>query len=177
MPSHDEGSTDGLDVSEFDLATLAHSSPLQQLKESDTPQHTKRAMDPDYSDSDEEDIGGIHFQSSHFNGDSSDEEEKAFAQGLTFSEVSQSVQNPSSVRKTSDSAPVGTGVTLTSSVMHIVSKNISNLGAMGQSLLSTVISSGTKQQELNKRAARRRDERASSDDSEDFEMISQDDLS
>ncbi|XP_021917955.1 reticulophagy regulator 2-like, partial [Zootermopsis nevadensis] len=99
MPSHDEGSTDGLDVSEFDLATVAHSSPVQQLKESDTPQRTKRAVDPDFSDSDEEDIAGIHFQSSHFNGESSDEEEKAFTQGLTFSEVGQSRQNPSSVRK------------------------------------------------------------------------------
>lgn len=177
MPSHDEGSTDGLDVSEFDLATVAQLSPLQQLKESDTAQHTKRALDPDFSDSDEEDIAGIHFQSSHFNGESSDEEEKAFTQGLTFSEVSQSAQNPSSVMKTSESTPAGTGETITSSVMHLVSKNISNLGAMGQSLLSTVISSGTKQQESKKRAAQRQDERVSSDDSEDFEMISQDDLS
>lgn len=176
MPSHDEGSTDGLDVSEFDLATVAHSSPVQQLKESDTPQRTKRAVDPDFSDSDEEDIAGIHFQSSHFNGESSDEEEKAFTQGLTFSEVGQSRQNPSSVRKISESAPAGSGETLTSSVMHIVTKNISNLGAMGQTLLSTVISSGTKQQESRGRAGRQ-DERVSSDDSEDFEMISQDDLS
>jgi hypothetical protein len=154
---------------------VAHSSPLQQLKESDTSQHTKRALDPDFSDSDEEDIAGIHFQSSHFNGESSDEEEKAFTQGLTFSEVRQSAQNPPTVRKTIEPASAGTGETVTS-VMHLVSKNISNLGAMGQSLLSTVISTGTKQ-ELKKQATRRRDERASSDDSEDFEMISQDDLS
>jgi hypothetical protein len=178
MPSHDEGSTDGLDVSEFDLATSAQSPPQQQ-KKYDNPQYIKQTLDPDFSDSDEEDIAGIHFQSSHFNGDSSDEEEeKAFTQGLTFSEVSQLAQNPSSLRKTSESAPGGIGEILSSSVMHIVSKNISNLGSMGQSLLSTVISSGTEQQEPKKQAVWQQDERASSDDSEeDFEMISRDDLS
>ena len=158
MPSHDEGSTDGLDVSEFDLAASAQPS---QKSES---QYTKRALDPDLSDTDDEDIAGIHFQSSHFNGDSSEEDEKAFTQGLTFSEVGQSTS------KTKEPAPPpqGIGEMLTTSVMQAVSKNISNLGAMGQSLLSTVISSGTKKKE----------ERTSSEDSEeDFEMISQDDLS
>lgn len=159
MPSHDEGSTDGLDVSEFDLAASAQSPP--QKSES---QYTKRTLDPDLSDTDDEDIAGIHFQSSHFNGDSSEDDEKAFTQGLTFSEVGQT----SAKTKESEAAPQGIGEMLTASVMQAVSKNISNLGAMGQSLLSTVISSGTKKQE----------ERTSSEDSEeDFEMISQDELS
>ena len=158
MPSHDEGSTDGLDVSEFDLAASAQ-SPSQKPD----PQYNKQALDPDLSDTDDEDLAGIHFQSSHFNGDSSDEDEKAFTQGLTFSEVGQS-----SKTKALASAPQGIGEMLTASVMQAVSKNISNLGAMGQSLLSTVISTGTKKPE----------ERTSSEDSEeDFEMISQDDLS
>ncbi|KAJ9575732.1 hypothetical protein L9F63_007378 [Diploptera punctata] len=159
MPSHDEGSTDGLDVSEFDLATSAQ-SPTQKSE----PQYSKKALDPDISDTDDEDIAGIHFQSSHFNGDSSDEDEKAFTQGLTFSEVGQS----SSKTKEPVASPQGIGEMLTASVVQAVSKNISNLGAMGHSLLSTVISSGTKKQE----------ERTSSEDSEeDFEMISQDELS
>jgi hypothetical protein len=49
---------------------------------------------------------------------------------------------------------------------------------MGQSLLSTVIGSETKQKAQREPAVQQRDERTSSDDSEeDFEMISQDDLS
>jgi hypothetical protein len=169
MPSHDEGSTDGLDVSEFELTT-AQSQPQKMYG---SPQHIKHHFDPDVSESDEEDIAGIHFQSSHFNGDSSDEEEEGFAQGLKFSGVSPSSQNPLSVRKTSEAAPADMGEIVTSSVMNAVSKNISNLGAMGQSLLSTVISSATKQREQRKQV-----EQSSSDDSEeDFEMISQDDLS
>jgi hypothetical protein len=178
MPSHDEGSTDDLDVSEFDLATSAQSPPPQPQKIYESPQHIKRTLDPDFSESDEEDIAGIHFQSSHFNGDSSDEEDKAFTQGLTFSDVSHSSQNPSSVRKASVSAPADIGEMLTSSVMHVVSKNISNLGAMGQSLLSAVIGSEAKQGERRKQAVQQQDERTSSDDSEEeFEMVSQDDLS
>ncbi|XP_069683525.1 reticulophagy regulator 3-like [Periplaneta americana] len=182
MPSHDEGSTDGLDVSEFDLAssTPSTSAPSQQQKKSESQQHSVHSrLDPDLSDTDDEDIAGINFQSSHFNGDSSDEDEKAFTQGLTFSEVGQSTQSPASVAKAREHpAPSGIGEMLTSSVMYAVSKNISSLGAMGQSLLSTVISSGTKQPEPKKQALRRRDERSSSDESEeDFEMISQDDLS
>lgn len=177
MPSHDEGSTDGLDVSEFDLAASPHSPPHQQ-KKSDTLQQPKQALDPDFSESDEEDTAGIRFESSHFNGDSSDEEEKAFTQGLTFSEVTQLPQNQSSVKDTSQLAPTGFGGMLTSSVMHAVSKTIPTLGVMGQSLLSTVVSSGTKQQELKKQAVCQRHERMYSDDSEDdFEMVSQDDLS
>lgn len=178
MPSHDEGSTDGLDVSEFDLATSAQSPIPQPQKRCESPQHIKQTLGPDSSESDEEDIAGIHFQSSHFNGDSSDEEDKAFTQGLTFSDISHSSQNPSSVRKTSESAPADIGEMLTSSVMHVVSKNISNLGAMGQSLLSTVIGSGANQREQRKPAVQQKDEQTSSDDSEeDFEMVSQDDLS
>jgi hypothetical protein len=177
MPSHDDGSTDGLDVSEFDLAASPHSPPQQQ-KKSDTVQCTKQTLDPDFSDSDEEDTAGIHFQSSHFNGDSSDEEEKAFTQGLTFSEVGQLPQNPSSLKETSELAPTGFGEMLTSSVMHAVSKTIPNLGVMGQSLLSTVVTSGLKQQDSKKQAASQRYEHTYSDDSEDdFEMVSQDDLS
>jgi hypothetical protein len=171
MPSHDEESTDGLDVSEFDLATSAQSP--QKMYEN--PQHIKCHFDPEFSESDEEDIAGIHFQSSHFNGDSSEEEEKAFTQGLKFSDVSKSSKNP---RKTSESASADIGKMLTSSVMHVVSKNVSSLGAMGQSLLSTVIGSGTKQEKQRQRAVHQQDEQTSSDDSEeDFEMISQDDLS
>lgn len=177
IPSHDEGSTDGLDVNEFDLASSPHSPPQQQ-KKSDSQQHTKQILDPDFSESDEEDTAGIHFQSSHFNGDSSDEEEKAFTQGLTFSEVSQLPQNQSSVKETSQLAQTGFGGMLTSSVMHAVSKTIPSLGVMGQSLLSTVVTSGTKEQELKKEAVCRRYERTYSDDSEDdFELVSKDDLS
>ncbi|PNF14416.1 hypothetical protein B7P43_G01722 [Cryptotermes secundus] len=178
MPSHDEGSTDGLDVSEFDLATSAQPPLPQPPKICESPQHIKQTLGPDFSESDEEDIAGIHFQSSHFNGDSSDEEDKAFTQGLMFSDISHSSQNPSSVRKTSESAPADVGEMLTSSVMHVVSKNISNLGAMGQSLLSTVIGSGAKQRERRKLEVQQLNEQTSSDDSEeDFEMVSQDDLS
>lgn len=177
MPSHDEGSTDGLDVSEFDLAASPHSPPQQQ-KKSDTPQHSKQTLDPDFSDSDEEDTAGIHFQSSHFNGDSSDEEEKPFTQGLTFSEVSHLPQTQSSVKETSHLAQTGFGGMLTSSVMHAVSKTIPTLGAMGQSLLSTVVNSETQQQEPKKQAVCQQYERMYSDDSEDdFEMVSKDDLS
>jgi hypothetical protein len=169
MLSHDDGSTDGFDVSEFDLST-AQSQPWKMYEGR---QHIKHNFDPEVSESDDESIEGIHFQSSHFNGDSSDEELEAFTQGLMFSGVSHSSQNPFSVRKTSESAPADVGEMLTSSVMNAVSRNISNLGAMGQSLLSTVISSATKQKEQLKQV-----EQASSDDSEeDFEMISQDDLS
>lgn len=174
MPSHDEGSTDGLDVNEFDLA----SSPPQQQKKSDPAQHTKQTLDPDFSESDEEDTAGIHFQSSHFNGDSSDEEEKAFTQGLTFSEVSHLPRNQSSVKETSELAQTGFGGMLASSVMHAVSKTIPTLGVMSQSLLSTVVTSGTKEQELKKQAVCQQYERLYSDDSEDdFEFVSKDDLS
>jgi len=177
MPSHDEESTDGLDVNEFDLASSPHSPPQQQ-KKSDPQQHTKQILDPDFSESDEEDTAGIHFQSSHFNGDSSDEEEKAFTQGLTFSEVSQLPQNQSSVKETSQLAQTGFGGMLTSSVMHAVSKTIPTLGVMSQSLLSAVVTSGTKEQELKKEAVCQRYERMYSDDSEDdFELVSKDDLS
>ncbi|PSN34507.1 hypothetical protein C0J52_13397 [Blattella germanica] len=166
MPSHDEGSTDGLDVSEFDLAASAQSpEPPQSLPKTEKKPDTRRALDPDFSDTDDEDVAGIHFQSSHFNGDSSDEDEQAFTQGLTFSEVGQQHPPPKTKK---DSAPQGIGEMLTSSVMQAVSKNISSLGAMGQTLFSTVTRSGTPKKE----------ERMSSEDSEeDFEMVSRDDLS
>jgi len=62
--------------------------------------------------------------------------------------------------------------------MHAVSKTIPTLGVMGQSLLSTVVTSGTKEQELKKQAVCQQYERMYSDDSEDdFELVSKDDLS
>ncbi|XP_068082467.1 reticulophagy regulator 3 [Anabrus simplex] len=166
--AQEEGSTDGLDISEFDLSAppSVHST---NNHESNYNERTR--LDPDSSDTDDDgNVGSeeqIRFQSLHFNRDSSEEEELAFAHGLAFTENS---SVPTQTVPTATTA--GLTEMLTSTAVQAVSKNIANLGAMGQSLLSTVLSGGSHLtiQEPN------RDE-SSSGESEDFEMISQEDLS
>lgn len=148
MPSHDEGSMDGLDVSDFDL-----SAPPSQHGSNNTDEKLERVSND--SDTEEEVVGEINFQSSHFNGDSSEEDEKLFTQGLSFPEPS-------------DQASPG----LASTVVQAVAKNISSLGIMGQSLLANVISANTVPQTI-----RRESSPTNSEESDDFEMISQDDVS
>lgn len=148
MPSHDDGSTDGLDVSDFDISAPPSQYGNHNLDE-------KQGQVLDESDTDEEVVGEINFQSSHFNGDSSEEEEKLFAQGLSFPEPSEQVS-----------------AGLASTVVQAVAKNITSLGVMGQSLLANVISTGAAPQ-----SNRREPSPTTSEESDDFEMITQDDLS
>ncbi|XP_049777387.1 reticulophagy regulator 3-like [Schistocerca cancellata] len=180
MPSHEEGSTDGLDISDFDL-----SAPPSQHGTNDGDLRTKQELEIEHSDTDEDDIGEIHFQSSHFNGDSSEEEEKDFVQGLSFdaAEADKTAGHPSK-------ATVSGGLSdiLTSTAVQAVARNIADITAMGQSLISTVIGTGaasvqeasaqTPRQQSNVSSVKPSDQcSSSSSDSDDFEMISQDDLS
>ncbi|XP_063232680.1 reticulophagy regulator 3-like [Bacillus rossius redtenbacheri] len=154
MPSHDDGSVDGLDESEFDLPAPGPAETLGRAE---------RRLDPEASDSDEDDVAEIQFQSSHFNGDSSEEEEEKLARGLSFSDE----------RPRQEAPRQSLGGMLASTVVGAVSKNMSSLGLMGQSLLSTVVgglSTGRAQ-------TPGRDEEVSSGDSDDFEMISEEDYS
>nr|CAD7196088.1 unnamed protein product [Timema douglasi] len=170
MPSHD--SIDGLDVSEFEI-----SAPTSLLPDTG---RLERQLDPDASDTDDEDIAGIQFQSSHFNGDSSEEEEKAFTQGLTFTDNQQNVDNQAAGKAKIDTVAGSTslGEMLKSTVVQAVTKNITDLGVMGQSLFSTVMNSGVSRATTPaKKSTNVEDILSSDDDSDDFEIISQDDLS
>lgn len=179
MPSHEEGSTDGLDISDFDL-----SAPPSQHGNNGDNLRTKQeqALEIEHSDTDDDDIGEIHFQSSHFNGDSSEEEEKDFVQGLSFDapETDKTSGPPSKANVSGGLSDI-----LASTAVQAVARNIADITAMGQSLISTVIGSGAvpeasvhNRPQANVSSVKPSDQcSSSSSDSDDFEMISQDDLS
>lgn len=197
MSARYEGSTDGLDISEFDLSAppSVHSTNNHSINN-----HFNPERDSDGSDTDE-DVQMMRFQSLHFNRDSSEEEELAFARGLAFTEDT-SATRPATYRRnmkylednsrsttlvqglntsTSSGAAAVSNISLsemlTSQAVQAVAKNFASLGSMGQSLISTVLSAGIQKsvQETEKQSITRDD--SSSGESEEFELISSDDLS
>ncbi|KAK7864537.1 hypothetical protein R5R35_007312 [Gryllus longicercus] len=200
---HDDGSTDGLDMSEFDL------SAPPSLGGSTTNSHTNNSnhhlpaqaaiprgglrrrhdLTVDDSDSDDEVGDGIHFQSHHFNQDSSEEEEQAFVQGLVFSEPVSSTASGTTTNSTQAAPSTSLGEMLTSSAANIVSKNICNLAALHSSVISSVINAAVvkvsaqqmPQQEQVAKGQKgtrdtNRDDSSSSGGESEFEMISHNDL-
>ncbi|RZF45208.1 hypothetical protein LSTR_LSTR011105 [Laodelphax striatellus] len=163
MPSHDDISLDSLaSYSELDLA-LENSSPKTViLKDIE-----------DYSDdSSSNDPAIMDFQSGHFNGNESsgDEEENLLAKDLTFTETD-------CAHVSSEPAGISFGSVLTATT--------SNLGSVGQTLLTNVMhramgyvdpsKSGPEDQKSSKMAKNDSSNSLSSND--DFELISHDEVS
>lgn len=134
MPSYldAEGSIDGLDEEDLEL-------PLQVAK-----------GEVEYSSDSDSDHKNMRFDSSHFNRDSSSDEEHAYSKGLSFSDTVDFGNNKSAV-PLNLAQSIGAGL-------------ISNLSTVGSNILTNVLSTVSKPQ------IRR-------DSDSDFEIINSDDLS
>lgn len=139
MPSHleAEGSIDGLDEEEFELTrNMRGITPSSNLS-------------TDSSDNEHKDI---KFEATHFNRDSSSDDDNNYVQGLTFTEVD------------NEEKPKKQG----SLTQQIGSDLLSNLGAVSSSLMSSVFgstSTTTVQAKVKK-----------SDSDSDFEIINTDEF-
>lgn len=141
MPSYldAEGSLDGLDDDDLDLVKNIQGA---------TPTN-------DSSDSSDNEHKDIKFESSHFNRDSSSDEEHNYEQGLTFSELDTTDKQQKS------------NVSFT---QQLSSDILSNLGSMGSSLVSTVLKTAASSNAPAAKITKR------SDSDSDFEIINPDDI-
>lgn len=157
MPSYHEadGSIDGIDEEDLEL-------PAQSTRKYIS------APEEDYSSESELDERNFDFDSAHFNGDTSSDDEHELGKSMKFSEeytkeYVESLNKPES--KTFQEALVEKVVEKMGDTM------LGNLASVGTSLLSSLLPS---KQQLNPSLSE--EENGSSSSNSDFEMIGSDDL-
>ncbi|GLV32440.1 hypothetical protein CBL_00851 [Carabus blaptoides fortunei] len=145
MPSYleAEGSLDGLEEEDLEFTTR------------NIPAATPSNYSTDTSDSEHKDI---KFEASHFNRDSSTDEEHNYEQGLTFPELDMT-------DKQTDKS-----TTAVSFTQQLSADILSNLGTMGSSIVSTVLKTAAATAPPAARVTKR------NDSDSDFEIIDSEDI-
>ncbi|XP_034249228.1 reticulophagy regulator 3 [Thrips palmi] len=173
MPAPEDLSLDGTDFSFEIPVTEKKASPLaHQTKRKN---HTSSSMNVDTNSSDsdesislpENENVGIHFQTRHFKRESSSEEESGPPRN----------KRPMEVPRKSSSGSVADAAAAVLSYSSAGALNLASLGAsMGQSLISSVISSKPAQSTRSVPVKEEVEEDDSFSDTDGFEMISQDEF-
>lgn len=167
MPAHEDLSLDGTD---FSLETSLGNKVAGQSKKQNQ-NSSPLDIDPHSSDSDESislpenESAGIHFQTRHFKGDSSSEEEN---QSTRRSEEKMQCAS----RKSSSGAVVDAAA----AVLSYSSAGALNLASVGQSLISSVISSAAPKKSGRSTTVKEVEEDDSLSDTDGFEMISEEEF-
>ncbi|KAK3909419.1 Reticulophagy regulator 3 [Frankliniella fusca] len=170
MPAHEDLSLDGNDFS-LEISLGNKDISLVDHTKKQTQNSSPLDVDQISSDSDESislpgsDSAGIHFQTRHFKRDSSSEEEIQ-----TPIKIEENMQSPP--RKSSSGAVADAAA----AVLSYSSAGAMNLASVGQSLISSVISSAAPKKSECSTTVKEVDEDDSLSDTDDFEMISEEEF-
>ncbi|XP_071446272.1 reticulophagy regulator 2-like isoform X2 [Hetaerina americana] len=175
MPSHDQESLEGsldapeeFELSPYEVDGVLNSEHIRRRKKGSSGKKARRSVDQDFEERDGDDDQGMKFESMHFEGgDSSSEEEelKVFSQGLSLDRVPQDDL-------------VGIRSEVTGGVSQLLGEILVRSGAVasvvrGMGSLVPPVQRASGHHQPPVRSQHKEEE----DSDEDFEMISEEDLS